>query len=69
MLNNSAGNLYDDSASVVSITDRFPKTNVTMTVINLVKSYIGIGILAIPYGYRQCGIVPATILLVFQAIC
>jgi hypothetical protein len=64
-LDQSIGSIFDDNRSLISRTDLFPKTEVTMTLINLIKSYVGIGILAIPYGYRQCGIIPATILLVF----
>ena len=37
--------------SELSMTDLFPKTNMFLTTINVVKSFIGLGILASPSGY------------------
>ena len=34
--------------------------------INIVKSFIGLGILAGPYGYASCGFIPATLLILIN---
>jgi amino acid permease len=50
-----------------SLTDTFPKTGFSLTAVNIIKSFIGLGILAGPYGYATCGFIPATLLIIFNA--
>ena len=52
--------------SLESLTDSFPKTGFMLTMVNIVKSFIGLGILAGPYGYANCGFIPATILIILN---
>jgi amino acid permease len=54
--------------SFLSLTDLFPKTGFSLTMINIVKSFIGLGILAGPYGYRMCGYLPATFLIILNGV-
>ena len=41
--------------SEYSKTDTYPKTNLLLTTTNIVKSFIGLGILATPYGFSLVG--------------
>lgn len=52
--------------SMKSESDLYPKTNFTMTTINTIKSFVGIGILATPYGFRMVGYFIATILILLN---
>jgi proton-coupled amino acid transporter len=54
-------------ASYFSRTDSFEKTGPLLTMINLVKSFIGLGILAAPSGFQLAGFFPATALICINA--
>eukprot|EP00347_Sterkiella_histriomuscorum_P009779 403339927 len=53
--------------SDISKTDLYPKTGFTLTTANIVKSFVGLGILAAPYGFMEVGYLPATILILTNA--
>ena len=42
---------------MISRSDMFPKTSTFQTVTNIVKSYIGLGVLTTPYGFRVTGFI------------
>jgi len=44
------------------------KTGFTLTALTIAKSYIGVGCLAIPYGFNICGYQLALILLMVSAV-
>jgi len=41
-----------ENMSLISKTDLHPKTQMFSTIVNIIKSYIGLGILAAPYGFK-----------------
>ncbi len=53
---------YSDSAT--SLTDLFPKTTSFLTTINIIKAFVGLGVLAAPSGYQMVGFIPATIIII-----
>ncbi len=44
----------------------FPKTNIVLTCANIVKAFIGLGILATPYGYSLVGFLIATVIILLN---
>ena len=59
--------IVSDRRSVISRTDLFPKTQTFSTVAIIIKSYIGLGVLATPYGMRVTGFLLAqAVLMVFS---
>jgi len=52
--------------SVISRTDAFPKTGTFLTMANIVKSFIGLGILASPSGFQSSGYIPAASLVMLN---
>jgi hypothetical protein len=52
--------------SFASISDSYPKTDMTLTTINIVKAFLGLGVLASPSGFAMCGFIPASILLLLN---
>lgn len=57
-----------DSFSTISKTDLHPKTSYFFTTVNIIKTFVGLGILAAPYGFMTCGYFLATILLLTNGI-
>ncbi len=51
-----------------SRTDTFEKTGYSLTIVNIVKSFVGLGILASPWGFKTTGFIPATILIIVNAL-
>ena len=41
-----------------------PKTNLFLTTVNLIKSFIGLGILASPFGFSKCGYIIASLIII-----
>ena len=41
----------------------FPKTSPFLSTINICKSYIGLGMLTVAYGFKQVGFLPATLFI------
>jgi len=54
------GSQGSERLSEVSKTDLFPKTGLFLTTANIVKAFVGLGILAAPYGFREVGFFLAT---------
>ena len=52
--------------SVISRTDVFPKIGSFQTMTNIVKSFIGLGILASPSGFQSAGYIPAASLIMLN---
>ena len=46
-----------------SITDTFEKTTPGLTLANILKSFLGLGILAAPQGFSLTGVIPAVFLI------
>ena len=46
------------------MTDLFPKTTSFLTTINIIKAFVGLGVLAAPSGYQMVGFVPATVMII-----
>ena len=55
-----------DNISDISKTDLFPKTGFGLTTANIVKSFIGLGILAAPYGFMEVGFFLATFMILLN---
>lgn len=51
------------SSQAESITDTYEKTSGNMTLANLLKSFLGLGILAAPQGFSLTGVIPAVFLI------
>jgi amino acid permease len=51
------GEANDDALSTVSKSDNFNKTSFFMTTVNISKLYMGIGVLAFPFGFQNCGLI------------
>ena len=65
--NSSGRSIGTHNESFYSRTDTFEKTGTTLTMVNIIKSFIGLGILAGPSGYQVAGFIPATFLIVTNA--
>ncbi|CDW79488.1 brix domain-containing protein 1 [Stylonychia lemnae] len=66
MIKHTDEDLNCEKQSDYSLTDTFPKTEVTLTTANIVKSFVGLGILAAPYGFYQVGYLAATIMILLN---
>lgn len=64
MTNSDAGG---NNESFMSRTDTFEKTGVFLTAVNIIKSFLGLGILAAPSGFKMSGVIPATVLILLNA--
>lgn len=54
------------SESEFTISDSFPKTEFFFTTVNVVKSFLGLGILAAPYGFKLCGMLIGSLILIIN---
>lgn len=61
-------NRYEYETSSLLDMSAFDKTGFTLTAITIVKSYIGVGCLAIPYGFSICGYQLALFMLSLSAL-
>lgn len=62
------GSIASERLSEVSKTDLFPKTGLFLTTANIIKAFIGLGILAAPYGFMEVGFLLATALILINGI-
>ena len=46
-----------------SVSGVYPRTPTLLTTVNIVKSFMGLGVLAAPSGYRMVGFVLATMMI------
>ena len=49
--------------SLLTITDLYEKSGYAATTINIIKSFIGLGVLAMPSCYKEVGFIIASILI------
>lgn len=54
------------SESDFTLTDTYPKTNYFFTTTNIIKSFVGLGILTSPFGLKTCGIIPGLLLIIIN---
>lgn len=66
--NDSQRNSLIGGISDISKTDLYPKTGFSLTTANIVKSFVGLGILAAPYGFMEVGYFLATLLILINGI-
>lgn len=55
-----------DRLSEISKTDLLPKTGIFLTTSNIVKAFVGLGILASPYGFMEVGYILATVMILIN---
>jgi amino acid permease len=55
----SSNSAHSDKKSIISRSDAFPRTGPAQTAAIIVKTYVGLGILATPYGMKVSGIILA----------
>lgn len=46
----------------------YPKTGIALTSANIVKSFLGLGILAAPYGFMEVGFLLATLMILVNGV-
>lgn len=68
MTNQSPRSHYSEKNSEYSRSDLFPKTGLFLTTTNIMKSFIGLGILAAPYGFMLCGYFLASLMILTNGI-
>ena len=54
--------------SEYSRTDMFPKTGIFLTTVNIIKAFVGLGILAAPYGFMLTGYLLASLMILTNGI-